>query len=421
MYARLFCLLFVLFLVGCGGGGGMRPPSLPPPPSMPQLHLQQDTQAGTSADDAVTYLATHASGGPWPSSPTFSYTHPPGLVRFHSTPTIHLAQGMTDHERAVAHYTVSLLNRALPYDQHLRMGADVPDGTLPQDLSDGHIAIEFSETPPVGGRPGTEADADHDIITVYDDQQQRVEKVGIRAARAWMRRSFFDQRGDDEATVSVLVHELLHTLGLHGHTSVEHFPRSNMTNAWLPITGGLPAIDVAGLQTLYVRLGQKTEPEDFSASSLGPWEQEASVLVGRFGDLSFGVMEQNGIAVPWTEGTRPNTDLTDNQALRGTVVWEGGLVGFTSDNEPIRGETEIRVNLGTLDGRAEFTELQYWTDGTSWDDGDLGYDIAVSGNFLRGVGGDAGDVNGVFYGSAHEGVAGSLERADLTGAFGGRR
>ena len=56
-----------------------------------------------------------------------------------------------------------------------------------------------------------------------------------------------------------------------------------------------------------------------------------------------------------------------------------------------------------------------------WDDGDLSYVIAVRGNTFRETGGDEGRLTGVFVGAAHEGAAGTLERDDLTAAFGAAR
>ena len=45
----------------------------------------------------------------------------------------------------------------------------------------------------------------------------------------------------------------------------------------------------------------------------------------------------------------------------------------------------------------------------------------VRGNTFRETGGDAGWLTGSFTGLLHEGVAGTLERTDLTAAFGGAR
>ena len=66
-------------------------------------------------------------------------------------------------------------------------------------------------------------------------------------------------------------------------------------------------------------------------------------------------------------------------------------------------------------------------------DGNLNYAIAIHGGVtppgqaghtaytFRESGGDAGKLTGTFTGQNHEGVAGTLERSDLTAAFGGAR
>ena len=114
----------------------------------------------------------------------------------------------------------------------------------------------------------------------------------------------------------------------------------------------------------------------------------------------------------------------------GAARWNGGLLGFTPALEVVGGNAGLVVNLGTMNGRADFTELQSWAAGATpgvlgtgsrWNTGSLGYTIAVGANYLRSTGGDDGTVNGQFYGASHEGVAGSLERDDLTAAFGATR
>lgn len=83
-----------------------------------------------------------------------------------------------------------------------------------------------------------------------------------------------------------------------------------------------------------------------------------------------------------------------------------------------------------MDGRAAFTELQSWAAGSApgalgtgetWNTRSLRYTITGDANYPRSTVGDAGTVNGQFYGADQEGVAGSLERDDLTAAFGVRR
>ena len=106
----------------------------------------------------------------------------------------------------------------------------------------------------------------------------------------------------------------------------------------------------------------------------------------------------------------------------------GTLLGFTPAAAPVAGDAEIGVDLGTLTGSADFENLETWPTapgepgtGTQWLDGDLGYTIAVTGNTFRETGGDDGRLTGIFVGRSHEGAAGTLERSDLTAAFGASR
>ena len=54
-------------------------------------------------------------------------------------------------------------------------------------------------------------------------------------------------------------------------------------------------------------------------------------------------------------------------------------------------------------------------------EGDLAYTIAVSGNTFRETGGDDGRLTEIFTGQDDEGATGTLERPDLTAAFGTTR
>ena len=393
------------------------------------------THDGEPTSRVAEYLGVHASGGPWQAGPGYSWTHSPGLVRFASPPTVRVADGASDRERAITAYAVALINRALPYEQHLTIGADAPAGVAGQweqglpNIPDGQLFVEFVRASPQGGRPGSEALAHQDVETEYDVHQGRWEKKRLRASSVEMDSEFFRGRPDHQA-VSVLVHEMLHSLGLQGHVDAPAFEDSNMYDAWFRLDGALPAIDAAALQALYTRLGEETEPEDLSPLSLGAWSRETMHLSGEPDDVAFGVRHSNGVSTPWTSGAEPSTTLKDNDRLSGTATWNGGLVGFTPALEAVGGNAELSVNLGTMDGRADFTELQSWAVGTipgslgtgsQWNSGSLGYMITVAGNYLRSTGGDDGTVNGQFYGAGHEGVAGSLERDDLTAAFGATR
>ena len=435
----------LLALAACGGGGGSSTTTgggqgpvvtMPPPEPFDTVEASwRRSHDGEPASRVAEYLGVHASGGPWQAGPDFTWSHDPGLVRFASPPTVRLAAGASDRERAIAAYAVALINRALPYDRHLTIGADAPAGVAGEweqrlpNIPDGELFVEFIDAPPQGGRHGSEALAHQDVQTEYDTQRNRWEKKRLRASSVEVDREFFRGRPDHQA-VSVLVHEMLHSLGLQGHVDAPAFQDSNMYNAWFRLDGSLPAIDAAALQALYTRLGAETEPEDLSASSLGAWSRETIHLSGELDDVAFGVRHGNGVSMPWTAGAEPSSALGDNTGLSGTATWNGGLLGFTPALEVVGGNAELSVDLGTMDGRAEFTELQSWAAGAApgelgtgsrWNTGHLGYTIAVAGNYLRSTGGDDGTVNGQFYGAGHEGVAGSLERDDLTAAFGAAR
>ncbi len=130
-------------------------------------------------------------------------------------------------------------------------------------------------------------------------------------------------------------------------------------------------------------------------------------------------------------------NLTDGP-LRGEVTWNGDLIGFRPDDTrdgtgdtyyTVTGTAQIRVDLSTLNGDALFGQLEASPSvvpgavgtGSLWGDGDLEYDIAVRGNTFHQTGGDDGELTGILTGKHHEGTAGTLERQDLTAAFGASR
>ena len=281
--------------------------------------------------------------------------------------------------------------------------------------------VEFLNGYPSGGHPGSEALSHQDTDTEYDWLQGRWEKERLRASAVEMNSEFFQTRPDYQA-VSVLVHEMLHALGLQGHVDAPKFADSIMYDAWFRLDGALPAIDAAGVQVLYTRLDDETEEEEISYTSFGDWELTTVHVTGEFGNTTFGVRHSNGVSMPWTAGDEPIAALADNSRLTGTATWTGELLGVTPQLFPVTGDARLRVHLDTLTGRADFTELHVWPgSGIRFGDGTLGYTIAVGSNYLYSTGGDDGTVNGHFYGRNHEDVAGSLERDDLTAAFGARR
>ena len=176
------------------------------------------------------------------------------------------------------------------------------------------------------------------------------------------------------------------------------------------------------LHILYARLDGGDGP-----SSFGPWESTSLHIAGSTPSASFGVLLRNDFAQPWAVGHLPTRDLSDNATLGREARWHGTLVGLTPSAQAVVGDTTITVNLTTQSGNVEFSDLEAWSPrtapsaagtGTTWGSGDLSYTIAVSGNTFRESGGDDGLLTGIFTGQGHEGAVGTLERSDLTAAFG---
>ena len=144
----------------------------------------------------------------------------------------------------------------------------------------------------------------------------------------------------------VIVHELLHALGIQGHVDSVEFPDSIMgtSGEYIPNLGHIISkIDREVLQIMY--MSQRTD----LYNDWGEWSDTSFHLVGRTDDglLNFGVALFNGLPQPWVRGVLPDTDLVDNRHLYGTATWSGALLGFSGPS-PIAGDAELQVKLWEL-------------------------------------------------------------------------
>ena len=144
----------------------------------------------------------------------------------------------------------------------------------------------------------------------------------------------------------VIVHELLHALGIVGHVDSIEFPDSIMgtSGEYIPNLGHIISkIDREVLQIMYMN-----KRSDLY-NDWGEWSDTAFHLMGESedGDVSFGVVLFNGLPQPWARGVKPDTDLADNEDLSGTATWTGSLLGFSGPS-PLAGDAELEVDLGTL-------------------------------------------------------------------------
>ena len=323
-----------------------------------------------------------------------------------------------DYERVIR--AVQLVNAALPEGVKMRVASDQPSS----DPGSG-IYIDFQE----------DFAGDYWGITFNSNTSNTNQ---INRSRININEQY-DEHGDRRATI-LLAHEILHALGLFGGDG--HVPndlnsimetgrdsRNKNIYSWeqgipQPVSLLYPA-DREAMRIIYTRLRDGGSPTDF-----GPWASTSWHVLGTGQQTVFGVRSANGYGEPWAYGLKPTSTLAANSSLSGSATWTGTLLGLTPQAAPVAGDAAIGVNLATMRGTADFTGLESWMPGaapgaagtgTQWLDGDLGYTISVRGNTFKRTGGDAGTLTGIFTGRQHEGAAGTLERSDLTAAFGAAR
>ena len=390
---------------------------------------------GVSKSTLVSYLRADAA----------TYTtglNPDGFIRrFGDPPTVSVAEGATRGMIEETRNAVRIVNAALPPQWQLEF-SETPQASVLRPEA-GNILVEFalrSRWP--GSHPSTTVglartwlnavrNPKFDPATATRADIAKAEIATIATGRVWVDHT----RVYGEQRKQTLVHELIHALG-RAHADPVRFSDSVMVGGGTGKPGHvLHALDRDALLAVYGRLDPHTLPDEI-ATELGPWETTGLQVRGEirnFDNVEFGVTLRNGVAEPWATGIAPNDELKHNSLLQpffGPATWTGRLVGFTTQTEVVGGRAVMVVNMDDLDGELSFTSLEKWLPrsapgaigtGQQWGDGDLRYDIAVEGNTFIHTGGDDGTVTGAFFGDLHWLMGGTLERPDLTAAFGGRR
>ena len=335
---------------------------------------------------------------------------------FSSPPTVRIAnQG----ERFRGHVvrTVRILNAAMPNDFQIRIDSKPFTPGDPVAPPTGEIHVEV--------RPKDQWPGDYSVLAIGRARWWRSEE----AARIFVSPTFYQTASDEEA-LRILAHEFLHALGMSGHID-EDIQIFRELTLMVPTIYKRPDIlgdyilfpfDISGLYAMY-------DPR-----SLGEWNKTHTRLDACIDQrVCFGASPGLGEPLAYARimGVSPITDLENTQALMGSATWNGRLVGLTPREEVVAGAARLGINLDTLRGAIDFTNLEHWRvgatvgrvgTGSRWGDGDLNYGIRVIGNIFHHDGtGDDGAVTGRFAGRSHEYMAGVLERSDLAAGFGGKR
>lgn len=178
----------------------------------------------------------------------------PGLETFPEPPVIHLAEGTSKLYARYAAHAVQLINNALPYEKRITISAEtLPADTALGDLSEGEILLKF-------GSIELGALGSAGLVSRYrvdpETNEQKVQKAfsaGVTINEKQMRAAYVhnptpedpyhwsvelpdsrEKNSDklinlysDEIFLSVIVHELIHALGLF-HIDESRFPNSIM-------------------------------------------------------------------------------------------------------------------------------------------------------------------------------------------------
>lgn len=475
--AAAFAAALALSLPGCGGGGGGGSSSQGPGPQPPGPagHYRTDGLPAPLAadvrhmpiyrDDSRILVGVDQTASALRSLPTVAERgnfdirygrlndgngraavaayledadgrHEPPLQRYVQGPEVRVFGSASARDTSRLLAAVRLVNAALPEWARMTVGTPLPGETGTDDFDDrGRLAFP-------AGTPG------NTIFVEFLPCAEFFRGCGRYSGYAWRRWSTppnallhsyiqfntdSSAAGDERRATIVLAHEIIHALGREGHAD-PRFHTIMEGNHGATSAQGIPQplsllypIDREALRALYSALEPGDGPMD-----LGSWSSSALYVAGETGHAAFGVVLRNGYAEPWAHGRLPAMELADNAGLTGSAVWRGALLGLTPDAAVVEGDARIGVDLAIMTGQADFTGLETWGPdvppgargtGETWLDGDLGYAIAVRGNTFRetGASADAGRLTGVFTGPAHEGAAGTLERSDLTAAFGASR
>ena len=387
---------------------------------------KQFTSTGSAERDGLTIQYGTDEGYPWTDT-VREYLDTMGITAesINRQAVVRMREGSTAEELDLTVRAMQAINSALPIEHRMRI--EVGEKSFGEEPGPHEITVTFA---PINKWPGWETTGASPVT----GWARAV--GGTLGAEVWIREPVVMRpKNPDADRLGTVIHEFLHALGFWSHVEpgigvspahgVYAGEGSSLMEAGRPPPygngGALHPIDRAALLAAF------TDPEN-----LGAWSNESLQLYGRLPlggtPLDFGATYRNGHATAWGLGEAPSSYLADNSQLTGTVTWDGLLLGFTPNARSLTGDAQIDVNLADLRGRAEFTNLETWAagpgeqgTGIKWGDGDLGYTIAVEGNTFTQTGGDAGRVTGIFVGQSHDGATGTLERADLTGAFGARR
>ncbi len=393
---RLFLAIFyTTFLTACGGGGGSVGTAIPSNSNSPSPLLPSSTTglqyvemaAPVTRSQLQEYIDFH-DYGPWPTYQGTIRSGVRGYQPFVSVPIVRRVDSTANPARDnhLLDYVVGVFNRHLPHSAHLRVGPYTALASRGADIVGPTIIVSFGE----GNEWWSAPSANPDVSGVASNT---IQGDHTTEARIWIR-----DHSSTRELVAVLKHEMVHALGLRGHVcndfglcplDTSHLPPSILT-IYTKYVSGLPTGDAYTVRHMY-------SPESF-----GEWG-DASGISAHIDGVRFGFVSHTGFVTPFVTGEVAGANV-------GSGVWYGELVGAQPDGTLIHGDAAVRINLDAMSGSIGFTQM-------TWDRGDLEYDIDIVSNYFVS---ENKEVVGAFY-SRGSVAAGTVDRTDLTAAFGAKR
>ncbi|MDE0208644.1 MAG: hypothetical protein OXJ64_02035 [Boseongicola sp.] len=301
----------------------------------------------------------------------------------------------TFNEEDVIRRAVAIVNRSLP--ENKRLGITYTDETF--------AGTHIGSTVTYNQKMRVKSGQIHAEIFPYTRASAGVGWTDGLKGFAFVRE---DQMADPEYAVQTMVHEILHALGLMGHPHHTHTSVLSYQHHSTVIFDNVPLVDVAVL---------------YDMNGWGYWSGNVRTVMDAVDGVQFGVhgLDYGNALVPWVDaGYMP---LPHSDALQGTASWTGTLVGKTSLlGQNVHGIAKLGVNFDhNFDGWASFHTIRHW-DGTMWNRDGWDYDLYVNDYYFDSNDKDGiPDVVGAFYGADAQVAAGTLQRPEITAAFGAEK
>ena len=206
--------------------------------------------------------------------------------------------------------------------------------------------------------------------------------------------------------VDTLVHEFLHALGFGGHPHPVHTSILSYRHHREGELDNVPLIDVSMLYDLH---------------EWGSWDTGMKMVADHAGGVHFGTysLHRGIVVIPWVDAGHIAAPRLNE--LSGRASYSGSLVGYAA-TEPVLGVADLSIDFNGGTGEARFHRIYDWK-GNWWNRNGYRYDLGLYGHYFDSSS-DARDrdgipdVAGAFYGFEAETAAGTLQRPEITAAFG---